>query len=155
MQYVEIHDPAARQALRDRSVWRKWNTYEEYTAGPGDDGSLALPGAKWRRVGERYFVRVSPPHAEAVAARCLYEQGLQIDQVARALGVGTTAARQIIVAGGGSIRPVGRPRDPERHRQVLALREEGKTFTEIGVLLGISRQRVEQIAKQSGDDEEP
>lgn len=152
MQYVEIHDRDVCAVLRDHSVWRKWNVYEEYTAGPGDDGSLALPGAKWRRVGDRYFSRISPPPAEAAAAARLYDHGLQVDQVARAFSVGTAAARQLIIAGGGSIRAVGRPRDLERYRRVGALRAEGKTFAEIGVLLGLSRQRVEQIAKQSDDE---
>jgi hypothetical protein len=79
-----------------------------------------------------------------------YEAGAPLAEIARFWGKGEHVIRNAMKAAGVVFTGSTRDRDMARVRQVVALRNAGKTLREIGEAFGISRERARQILASEG-----
>jgi len=112
------------------------------------------PGAK-----EKSYMSKKPPEWWSAAVR-LHQQGETPEAIAKTFDVGSSYVRRLLADAGQVVarKPhanKGRKREPTEDaraiaEQVIGYRDDdGLTFTQIGALLGFSKQRAHNIYKQS------
>jgi transcriptional regulator with XRE-family HTH domain len=83
----------------------------------------------------------------------LHAGGLTKPEVAARVGIAAWRVAQILKAAGIQPRRTpgsGRPWDAALRRRAAALRSQGSSYSEVGHLLGVSKQRVGQLLRDAG-----